>query len=140
MAGCIAEWSDKILLCRRAVEPAFDMWTLPAGFIEAEETAEKGARREILEEAGSKVELGRLFAVFNVPAFHQLHVRFLARLIALDFKAGPETAEVRLFGEYEIPWEKLAFTTTRETLKYYFADRKNGSFGFHFSDVVSFLP
>ena len=64
---------------------------------------------------------------------------FRARLFDGDFRIGPETAEARLFGEFDIPWEKLAFTTTRETLKYYFADRKQGSFGFHFSDIVSFL-
>ena len=140
VAGCIAEWSDQILLCRRAIEPGFGMWTLPAGFIETGETAAKGAAREMLEEAGSKIELGALYAVFNIPAFNQSHVMFRARLLDLDYKAGPETTDIRLFGESEIPWDKLAFTTTRETLKYYFADRKNGSFGFHFSDVVSFLP
>ena len=76
MAGCIAEWSDKILLCRRAVDPGFGMWTLPAGFVEAEETAPTGGAREMLEEAGAKVELGRLYAVFNVPAFNQVHIMF----------------------------------------------------------------
>jgi ADP-ribose pyrophosphatase YjhB (NUDIX family) len=139
VAGCIAEYADKVLLCRRAVEPSFDMWTLPAGFIEAQETADKAVTREILEEAGSKVALGALYAAFNIPVFNQMHVIFRARLLDLDYKAGHETAEVRLFGESEIPWGKLAFTTTRETLKYYFADRKSGSFGFHFADITTFF-
>ena len=86
VVGCIPEWEDKILLCLRAIEPRQGLWTLPAGFMENAETLAQGAERETLEEANARVEIGSLYAIYNLPHIDQVHVLFRARLLDLDFK------------------------------------------------------
>lgn len=135
VVGCIPEWEDKILLCRRAIEPRHGLWTLPAGFMENGETTAEGAARETLEEAGARIEMGPLYTLFNLPHIDQVYFMFRARLLDLDYKPGIETLEARLFSEQEIPWDQLAFRTIRATLELYFRDRANGGFGFHFGDI-----
>ena len=129
-----------MLLCRRAIEPRYGYWTLPAGFMENEETTEQAAVRETEEEAGANVELGNLFTLLNVAHVHQVHLFYLARLRDLDFAPGIESLEVKLFTEAEIPWDELAFPTIRSTLELFFADRikvrEGGSYGFHSRDIV----
>jgi ADP-ribose pyrophosphatase YjhB (NUDIX family) len=137
VVGCVPEWEDRVLLCRRAIEPRHGKWTLPAGFMENGETTQQGAARETLEEACARVEVGSLYTLFNLPHINQVYVMFRGRLMDLDYAAGTESLEVRLFREEEIPWDELAFITIRETLKCYYADRKAGAFGFHVRDVVS---
>jgi len=129
--GTIPAWEDKVLLCRRAIEPRHGFWTLPAGFMECGETIVEGALRETQEEAGANISMGALFSVIDVPRIAQVHVFFLAQLQNLEFAPGSETLEVRLCNEAEIPWEDLAFQTVRLTLQRYFADRSNGMFGLH---------
>jgi ADP-ribose pyrophosphatase YjhB (NUDIX family) len=136
VVGCIPEWGDKILLCKRAIEPRHGKWTLPAGFLENGETAGQGALRETLEEANARVEIGALYTFYNLPGINQIYVLFRGRLLDLDFSAGTESLDVRLFDEHEIPWDELAFPTITETLKHYYADRANGGFGFHIGDIV----
>ena len=63
VVGTIPEWEDRILLCRRAIEPRHGFWTLPAGFMELGETTAQGALRETLEEARARVELGEVAQV-----------------------------------------------------------------------------
>ena len=135
MVGCIPEWDDSILLCRRAIEPRLGLWTVPAGFMENGETTLEGAMRETLEEANAKVELLGLYAMFNIPHINQVYMLFRARLLDLDFSAGAETLETRLFSEEQIPWERIAFATVKRTLKLYFEDRRNGSFTFHMGTI-----
>lgn len=139
VAGCVAQWDDAVLLCRRATDPALGLWALPAGFVETGETATQGACRELLEEAGALVDLGGLLALFNIPVVNQVHIVFRAQLVGPECRAGPETLEVRLFKENEIPWNELAFATTRETLRHYFREKKNGECGCHFADIVPFM-
>jgi len=136
VVGCIPEWEDKILLCRRAIEPRYGFWTLPAGFMENCETTAQGALRETLEEANARVEIGKLYTLFNLPHISQVYMMFRGNLLDLDFKPGVESLEVALFSEQEIPWDELAFTTIRDTLKHYFSDRRSGSYGFHFGDIL----
>jgi ADP-ribose pyrophosphatase YjhB (NUDIX family) len=136
VVGCIPEWEDKILLCKRAIEPRLGKWTLPAGFMENGETANFGAARETLEEANARVEIGALYTFYNLPGINQVYLLFRGRLLDLDFSAGTESLEVRLFAEHEIPWNELAFPTISETLKHYYADRRNGGFGFHLGDII----
>lgn len=136
VVGCIPEWGEKILLCRRAIEPRHGKWTLPAGFLENGETAGQGALRETLEEANARVEIGALYTFYNLPGINQIYILFRGRLLDLDFSPGEESLEVRLFDENEIPWDELAFPTISETLKHYYADRRNGGFGFHIGDIV----
>ena len=135
--GTIPEYEDKVLLCRRAIEPRYGYWTLPAGFMENGETAGEAAMRETLEEAGARVELGPPFSMISVPRVNQVHLFYRARLLHLDFKAGEETLEVALFDEPGIPWKDIAFHTVGRTLKLWLSDRKAGSFAFHAEDINS---
>jgi len=135
VVGCIPEWEDRILLCRRAIEPRYGLWTVPAGFMENGETTAHGAQRETLEEANARVEILGLYALFNIPHINQVYMLFRARLLDLDFHAGAETLETRLFAETEVPWDEIAFVTVRRTLNHYFADRRSGEFRFHMGTI-----
>jgi ADP-ribose pyrophosphatase YjhB (NUDIX family) len=135
VVGCIPEWEDKILLCRRAIEPRYGLWTVPAGYMENGETTFQGAARETLEEANARVEVGPLYAVFNIPHISQIYMLFRARLLDGDFSAGAETLEAQLFSEADIPWNQIAFATVRQTLNHYYGDRKRGQFGFHMGTI-----
>lgn len=139
-AGCIADWDGEILLCRRANAPAQGLWGFPAGFVADGESVSAAATRETLEEANVAVEIQRPYALFHIPHANQLRVIYLARLLDNHFKTGPETLEVKLFAESQVPWSDLAFTTTHNALKRYFQDRASGTFGFFFADIVSFEP
>jgi ADP-ribose pyrophosphatase YjhB (NUDIX family) len=133
--GTIPVWNDQVLLCRRAIEPRRGLWTLPAGFMEVAESTAQGAMRETMEEAGARVELGNLFSVFDIPHVDQVHLFYLAKLRDLDFAAGPESLEVRLFREDEIPWSTIAFRTITATLRFYFHDRRQGVMSIHTGDI-----
>jgi ADP-ribose pyrophosphatase YjhB (NUDIX family) len=135
VAGCIPQWKEQLLLCRRAIEPRSGLWTLPAGFMENGESTDQAAARETLEEANARVEMGKLFAYLNIPALNQVYVIFLARLLDLDFSAGAESLEVRLFHEHEIPWEEIAFPSIERALRFYFQDRRGDGFGVHMADI-----
>jgi ADP-ribose pyrophosphatase YjhB (NUDIX family) len=136
VAGCIPVWEDKILLCRRAIEPRHGLWTLPAGFMEMGETTSEAAIRETLEEANARVEIDGLYALINLPQVDQVYMMFRSQLLDLDFSPGQESLEVALYTEDEIPWEELAFTTIRHSLKFYFEDRKRNSFQLRIGDIV----
>lgn len=136
VVGTIPFWNDQVLLCRRNIEPRHGYWTLPAGFLELGESTSEGALRETIEEAGAHIELQGLFSVLNVVRVGQLHLYYLAQLRDTEFAPGTETIEARLFTEVDVPWDDLAFRTVRETLKYYFADRRRGQFGIHCADIA----
>lgn len=135
--GTIPVWGERILLCRRAIEPRYGCWTLPAGFMENGETTMEGAMRETLEETGAAIELGALFSVLDVPHVRQVHMFFHARLLDEKLVPGAETLEERLFSEAEIPWDELAFQTVEYTLRRYFQDRQGGVFGIHVDAIRS---
>lgn len=135
VVGCLPVWEDKVLLCRRAIEPRYGLWTLPAGFMENGETTAEGALRETLEEAGARVEIDSLYTLVNIPDIDQVYLLFLARLLDLDFAAGEESLEVALFAEADIPWDRIAFRTVQKTLEHYFEDRRKGGFPLHFVDL-----
>ncbi len=121
-------WDDRVLLCRRAINPRRGFWTLPAGFLENGETIAAGAARETAEEANARVEALELYTVFSLPHISQAYMFFRANLCDLNFSSGEESLEVRLFSEHEIPWEELAFPVITESLKCFFADRESGAF------------
>jgi len=135
VVGSIPERDGRILLCRRAIEPRYGYWTLPAGFMENDETAGQGALRETVEEAGARIELGEPFSLISVPRVNQVHLFYRARLLDLDFKPGEETLEVAMYEEARLPWNDIAFRTVGLTLRHWFADRAKGSFGFHAEDL-----
>ena len=127
VVGCVPEIDGRILLCRRAIEPRYGYWTVPAGFMEIGETIAEGAARETLEEACAEVEIGHLFASVDVPEAGQVHLFFTARLLG-DFAAGHETLEAELYSRDEIPWDDIAFRSGHFALKKYVDDagRNNG--------------
>jgi ADP-ribose pyrophosphatase YjhB (NUDIX family) len=135
IVGCVCEWHGRILLCRRAIEPRYGLWTVPAGFLENGETTAAGAQRETLEEANARVTIDNLFALYNLPHINQIYMLFRGRLQDADFSPGAETLETRLVGEADVPWSELAFATVRNTLIHYFNDQRKASFGFHMGTI-----
>ena len=136
VVGTVPVWGDQVLLCRRAIEPRYGLWTLPAGFLELGETTAEGALRETDEEAGARIELGPLFSVLNVVRVGQVHLFYLARMLDTTLNPGSETIEARLFHEADIPWDQIAFRTVRETLRCWFDDRRAGRSGVvHVADI-----
>jgi ADP-ribose pyrophosphatase YjhB (NUDIX family) len=133
VVGTLPVWEKdgqvSVLLCKRAIEPRYGYWTLPAGFMENGESTDAGALRETQEEAGANVSLHNLFSVVNVPQFDQVHLFYLASLEDLAFTAGIESLEVKLFTEDEIPWEEIAFHTVSYTLRAFFADLAHQTLG-----------
>ena len=135
VVGCIPTWRQSILFCRRAIEPRYGKWTLPAGFLENGETVAEGAKRETFEEAHAKVGDLKPYAIYSLAFINQVYFMFRARLIDLDFRPGEETLELRLFRESEIPWNEIAFPVIRETLRLYVKDSFCGIFPFHMGNI-----
>jgi ADP-ribose pyrophosphatase YjhB (NUDIX family) len=135
VAGCIPEWNGRLLLCRRAIEPRHGLWTMPAGFMENGETTEQAAARETWEEARARVENMVLYGVFSIPHISQVYMMFRAGLQSEKFAPGPESLEVRLFEEHEIPWDELAFPVVRLSLEKYYSDVRKADFPVHVESI-----
>src|SRR5688572_12108685 len=135
VVGCLATYGDRILMCKRAIEPRYGLWTLPAGFMENGESAAEGAAREAMEEANARVEIDQLYTVYSIPHISQVYMMFLARLVDPDVSPGIESLEVKLVTEAEIPWDQLAFAMVKRTLKHFLEDRKTGVFVPRFGDI-----
>jgi ADP-ribose pyrophosphatase YjhB (NUDIX family) len=135
VVGCLPVHGDRILLCKRAIEPRHGLWTLPAGFMENEESASEGAAREALEEANAKVEIEGLYTVYSIPHISQVYMMFRAKLLDPNVSPGVESLEVKLVTEDEIPWDQLAFAMVKKTLEHYLEDRKRGIFTTRFGDI-----
>jgi ADP-ribose pyrophosphatase YjhB (NUDIX family) len=136
VVGCIPEYDGQILLCKRAIEPRYGFWTVPAGFLENGETVSEGAMREALEEAKARVDIYRLFTLFNLTDINQIYLIFCSRLCNLDFGVGKESLEVKLYHEEEIPWDEIAFMAIKESLRLFFQDRKSGCYRLHMGRVT----
>ncbi len=141
VVGTLPVWGDgpegQVLLCKRAIEPRYGLWTLPAGFLELGETAVEGAKRETDEEAGAQVEMQDLYCLMNVVSVGQIHLFYRAKLLSPVFNPGPESLEAKLFHEHEVPWDQIAFRTVRQTLQHFFEDRKLGRpYKLHSGDIV----
>ncbi len=136
VTGCIPEWDDRILLCKRAIEPRLGTWTLPAGFMENGESSMSGAAREALEEANARVRDMKLFCVFSIPHINQVYTMYRGVLDEGMASPGDESLEVRLTSEGEVPWGELSFPVIIETLKLYYRDRQSGSFSTHYGEIL----
>ena len=136
IVGCIPFYQDKILLCKRAIEPRKDYWTLPAGFLENGESITDGAIRETLEEANARVRLINMYSIYNIPHISQVHILFRAELEDLNFYAGPESSDVRLFTLDEIDWNNISFMAVRETIRHYFNDFTTGQYRLRIGDIT----
>jgi len=127
VVGCVPELEGRILICLRSIEPRRGYWTVPAGFMENGETMQAGAARECLEEALAAVSIGPLLALVDIPEAHQVHVFFRAHLTSSVFGAGTESLDAKLIDPAEIPWEELAFPSTRFALESYMRDRNTAT-------------
>ncbi|WP_287130295.1 NUDIX hydrolase [Candidatus Cyanaurora vandensis] len=128
VTGVVCTWEDKFLLCRRAIEPRRTYWTLPAGYLELNETTSEGAAREAWEEAFAQVEIDCLLSLYNIPRISQVQFFYRGTLLNLDVQAGVESLEVGLFTWAEIPWDQLAFPTVHWALQDYAAMRGQTNF------------
>lgn len=135
VAGCIPEWQGKVLLCRRAIEPRYGLWTLPAGFMENGESTVQAAARETLEEANAVVDDLILYGMYSLTHISQVYLMFRGRLRDGRASAGTETLEVGLFSEHEIPWKELAFPVVTETLRQFFSEYRTGRFELQMGDI-----
>ncbi len=128
VAGSVVIWGEKILLCKRAIEPRKGYWTLPAGYLELNETAEDGAAREAREEACAEIDIDRLLAVYSIPRISQVQLMFRARLKRPEIAAGPESEAVGLYDWDDIPWADLAFPSVAWALRHYRETRDSDDF------------
>jgi ADP-ribose pyrophosphatase YjhB (NUDIX family) len=131
IVGALAYWEDKILLCKRAIEPRKGFWNIPAGFMEDDEKSEEGAAREVWEEAGAEIEIIQPYLIYNLPQANQVYIHFLAKLTDGIIRNGEESIESRLFLEEEIPWNEIAFYSSSVALKRFLEERKTGIFTIH---------
>ena len=140
VVGCVPEHEGRILLCRRAIEPRLGYWTVPAGFMENDETMQQGAARESWEEALARVDIGSPLAIVHVLHAHQVHVMFRARLAGPEYGVGAESLEVALCRPEDIPWKDIAFPSVTYSLERYLEDRAAGRDGLHFTAIDRRLP
>ena len=136
VTGCIIRYDEKILLCRRAIEPRYGLWTIPAGFMELGETTYTAAARETYEEATAVVQIDELFAVYNIPHVSQVYFIYRAYLESPDFAPGEESLETQLFLENEIPWDQLAFPVVSASLTRYFESLRTGDTRPYVDDII----
>lgn len=134
VCGCLVRSDDRVLLCKRGIEPRKHRWTFPAGFLERYETALEGARRETREEVQAEVDIEMLYMQFDLAYISQIYQFYLADLLG-SFAPGDETLDVQLFDEASIPWEQLAFPVIRMSLESYFADRDSGRYTFRHFEI-----
>ena len=128
VVGSVVAHEGRILLCRRAIEPRKNFWTLPAGFLEEHETPQAGARREAKEEACADIVLEALLAVYAVPHISQVQLMYRAHFSVPDFSPGPESLETKLFEWDDIPWKELAFPSVKWALEHYRQTRDQAVF------------
>ncbi len=140
VAGCLVVHEEKILLCKRAIEPRQGYWTLPAGFMENSESTREAAIRETREEACTEAIISDLYTLTSIMPIDQIQMIYLASMATPNYAAGDETLEAKLFTEAEIPWDELAFETISTALKFFFEDRKKGLFPLRHIDLNSKKP
>lgn len=120
IVGCLPVYDDKIVICKRAIDPCRGMWNLPAGFMENGERAEDGALRELKEETGLEGQIIKLHCIYSIPHVNQVYMIFLTKIISEDTSPGIESLEVKYFDEQEIPWGDIGFTSSVYAIQKYF--------------------
>lgn len=140
IVGTLPLVEDRVLLCKRAIEPRKGFWTLPAGFMENGESTEQGAMRETWEEARAKIASAELYCLYDITHINQVYFFYRGEVVEGEFGEGPETLESKLFTEQEIPWSELAFPVVTATLERYFSDRKNRHFPIFQQTVERLIP
>ncbi len=135
IVGCVPTYDDRVLLCKRAIEPRINLWTLPAGFLENGETAADGAARETWEEARAVADSVQLYRLYDIPYINQIYIFFLCQIRGGDFQPGPESYETKLYSVDEIPWEQIAFPVVKQTLEEFFEDKKKDHFPVRMTEI-----
>jgi ADP-ribose pyrophosphatase YjhB (NUDIX family) len=136
VAGCLLVWEEKVLLCKRAIEPRYGYWTLPAGFMENGESTMEGAAREAVEEANAYSDNLRLFGIFNLPRISQVYIMFRGTLKDGICSVGEESLEVGLFRKDDIPWDDLAFPIVSAGLTRHYESLKSGNNAVGLADIT----
>ncbi|MEM8561011.1 MAG: NUDIX hydrolase [Pseudomonadota bacterium] len=139
IVGCLPMYEGRVLLCKRAIEPRKNYWTLPAGFMENGETTQEGAARETWEEARARVANLELYRVFDVPYISQVYMFYRCNIIDGEYGVGPESLESNLYEQSDIPWDDIAFPVVRETLEQYYPDAEANHFPVRVSTVARHL-
>jgi ADP-ribose pyrophosphatase YjhB (NUDIX family) len=135
VVGCIPVFEEKILMCKRNIEPRKGKWTLPAGYLENKESVQEGAARETLEETRAHVRIIDPYRLYNIVNLDQIYLMFRAEMGDDTFGPTSESTEVRLFKEADIPWDEIAFEVIQQTLIEFFQDRKLGAYPFKIKDL-----
>jgi ADP-ribose pyrophosphatase YjhB (NUDIX family) len=128
VVGSVVRLRERVLLCRRAINPRRGFWTLPAGYLELNESTSAGAQREAWEEARARIHIEGLLAIYDIPRISQVQLIYRAYLIDAAISAGSESLEVGLFGWDEIPWDNIAFPSVRWALQHERDARATGDF------------
>jgi len=128
IVGCVPVYGEQVLLCKRAIEPRKNYWTLPAGFMENGETTSQGAARETWEEARARVEHMELYRVFDVPYINQIYMFYRCTVVDGEYGVGPESLETQFYTRDEIPWGEIAFPVVYQALEEFFSDVEAGRF------------
>jgi len=119
IVGAVISYKKKILLCKRAIEPQKGFWTIPAGYLEENETTEEGALREIFEESGAKPKITALLAVYSLKHISQIQIIYKANVESDSLDPGEETEEARFFSWETIPWQDIAFPSVKWALNHF---------------------
>ena len=136
VVGTLPAFEDKILLCKRAIEPRVGLWTVPAGFLENGESLLQGAWRETKEETQAEVDMKEILTIFNIPQINQIYVIYRADIEDNSFGPTSESLDVQLFSYDEVPWEELAFPFVPKTINHYYECLKNKKFNLHTEDII----
>ena len=136
VVGTLPAFEDKILLCKRAIEPRVGLWTVPAGFLENGESLLQGAWRETKEETQAEVDMKEILTIFNTPQINQIYVIYRADIEDNSFGPTSESLDVQLFSYDEVPWEELAFPFVPKTINHYYECLKTKKFNLHTEDII----
>ena len=136
VVGTLPAFKDKILLCKRAIEPRVGLWTVPAGFLENGESLLQGAWRETKEETQAEVDMKEILTIFNIPQINQIYVIYRADIEDNSFGPTSESLDVQLFSYDEVPWEELAFPFVPKTINHYYECLKTKKFNLHTEDII----
>lgn len=137
IVACLPIWKNRIMLCKRGIEPRLGYWTLPGGFMELGETTEQGAARETWEETRAEVDIQHLHGIYNMPQINQVYFVYKANMKSPDFELTPESTEIKLVAPEDIPWDLLAFKVMHKALKQYVNNDPTGNDGIH-HEVITF--
>ncbi len=136
VAGCILEWDDKVLLCKRSIEPKLGYWTIPAGFMEKSESVSEAAARESWEEAFARSEALELHSIYTLKYVDQVYMVYRGVLKDGKAKANSETSLTMLCDKQDIPWNGIAFPVVKRSLELYFEDCNQGCFHLHQGEII----